>query len=696
MKKSLLTLVIVMLSITYVYYSFSDETVSQEADDMPQPESLVPVTEEVVFEFSDRVFATERLKELTIANAQCKENGLEFGDQVQNILGILVDTLEHELRNGKSERELLAYDDQFETYYSDFDDLLLRAKLNIQREKYAYSTRAEMLNEWHGVSVVNGLDAINTPLAIEALKKLGEMRGLSMSLKLRDDIQAQDVLALLQNDEIFNTYLVSPLNIEGMPLSPSTLFVLTAPNVDVQQFEQAVSLQSYTVNDVAVAIKANIPFEYIQLLVEQTSSIEDMPTVLQGTFESYANLADLAAANHNVEVLEVLESYGVRPSNEPGIITGLDLAIMNLPDTADAYPNLDSFPDKYHETLRYLINKGYRAHGSPYNDGERDGVMFRAPNRRITDSNSWALSLLQDVIGEIELLDSSHHIEQIPKDTSLISRAIETITIKKNTLQSSSANCESIRQDLLAEEGFADSDEKYQLIQRYEQGEKSVQALHDIDPALVNASGTLQPQTPDEQTGTARFTTLLQEQKYDLALSYSATHPLTEQETNKLLSTLVFNTAESFDIWQARVNHTPPSGLMAFTHLPLEKWAWLVREGFDFSVQDKWGNDFFAPAALHSPEAVQLLMEAGYSANFDNLGLDVLDILLEDSYAKGRLNPSIGLLLSSINTLEPNHFARIERLRVFFPDEYQALINLDDKAVPPVGTQINRFRNRNI
>ena len=192
------------------------------------------------------------------------------------------------------------------------------------------------------------------------------------------------------------------------------------------------------------------------------------------------------------------------------------------------------------------------------------------------------------------------------------------------------------------------------------------------------------------------FIDWLNEENYQQALNYSAGTPLTENETNHLLSALVSNTENALPIWQARVYETAPSELLVFTRLPIENWHYLMNERFDFSATDKWGGDFFRAAGLHSTEAVQLLLDNGFSPNLENLGVDVIDLLLEDSYEKGRLNPSLALILENVEKLEESHYSRIARLQKFFPSEYQKLIALHERLVPPEGTKMNRFRLNNL
>jgi len=688
MKKLILLLAIVFALIIYIYPTKSIES-TRNINDVTSTLSDNASTE--VFQFSNREFGSRKLKELTIANAQCKERNLDFSSQVQNIHQLLIKALEHELRNGKTERELLGYSNQYKTFYDGYDDLLLKAKIKIEKEKYDFTTSVDILNDWSGLSVINNFSAINIPIIIKGLKAFeGKSNGLSMGLELDNEISKSDVLALLENDDNFNTYLESPLGISGSPvLSPSILFVLTGSSLNIEEFKQAVSLRNFNVNDVAVAVMNDLPYEYLDLLIKQTISIEDIPIIVQGSYDSYANLADLAASTHNVKVLQLLETYGVHPTNELGIITGLDIAIMNLPDKVDA----ESFLDKYLETINYLIEKGYKAHGSHYQMDNETIISFKAPNRRHFQSSKALIPDLKKALHQIELVDNSYNLSQALPDDSLVSKAIESMELRKVALNDKSKSCESIRKKLLAEEGFRDHRETYDLIKRISQDDgNTAERLHYIDPVLVNLWRKTQSNHSVNREEHSDFITMLQEEKFKDALDYSSSTPLTKVETDTLLLSLLRNTESIIPIWNARGTSTPPSSLLAFKHLPFEKWESLKNDKFDFSIKDSVGNGLFLPAALNSPEAVQLLLDFGLTPEMNELGLDVLDLLLEDSYEYGRLNRSLNLIVSEIEIIEPSHHSRVARIKKYFPEEYKKLVQLNSKFMVDREIEVNQFR----
>ena len=297
----------------------------------------------------------QKVKELKIAKAQCKHKKANFLADVSDIHQELIQALENELKQGKTVRELLAYSNQYKTFYKNYNDLILLAKINIEKPKYNYTKSSEILLKWDGLSVINVFSPESIPTIVEQLKEVeGTLSGFVMTLPLAKNINKSDVYALLDNEE-FNTYLESAIGIEHSPvISPSILFVLTATHLELDEFKQAIASHSFNVNDVAIAILNDMPIEYISALIAKTDAINDMPIIGLGNSDSFNNLADLAASKHNLELLKLLERHGVKGTNEENIITAMDIAIMNLPSDAKAYQDLDNFPPKIYRYVNLL------------------------------------------------------------------------------------------------------------------------------------------------------------------------------------------------------------------------------------------------------------------------------------------------------------------------------------------------------
>ena len=108
-------------------------------------------------------------------------------------------------------------------------------------------------------------------------------------------------------------------------------------------------------------------------------------------------------------------------------------------------------------------------------------------------------------------------------------------------------------------------------------------------------------------------------------------------------------------------------------------------------ITDIHGRDVYTQAASSSSEAVQFLIDNKIPADPSKLGVDILDLALEQSYTKGELSPMIPLALQLVEKFEPNHLARVARLKMFYPAIYQQLIQLNPALKPAQGTELNHY-----
>lgn len=691
MKKfiTVITLSAIVCAI-YLHYStprsslLTNDTITEESETKALESKIQAPASQVV----EKPFA--QLSRLKQAHKQCEKNIGDFSMQVHSIGQIGVEALKKAFRSGATIKELLAYSKQYEIQYHRYDELVLNAKLSIERDKYQFTDEFDVVNNWQGLTVIDGFTAENqAELAKHFAALAGGTLGLSFNLNLKANITDNEILALIENNEHFNTYLHSPLTINGNTyISPSILFVQTAHQLDIDTFKQVVARQSFNVNDLAMAIKVDMPIDYLRILLDQVSTIQDMPIVLQGRHNYFANLADVAAYKHNVNLLKLLATKDVVPTNEPGFITGLDIAIMALTDHKNDKVHLKKYADKYSETINYLASEDYRAHGAKFQGGEE--ILFSAPNKRSFFAKNDLPQTLLKALSNLDLLKSSDYISPINNQDSPISKALIAMDEKQKALNDKSANCSAIRKSYLAVENFADRTEVYELVRRVETeyGKQNVTThLRELDPALVNF--WLRSRKPHSVTDSI-FLNLLSNNKLDEALEYSATTPLTPDENDILLTSLARETEKFMPIWKARAVNTPVSSLMGLKTVPL---ATLAQEGFDFTLKDRLGNNFFQPAVLHSTDAVNFLLDKGYEPEFAGLILDPLDLLLEDSYQKKSINPNIELMIPFVTTLEPNHFSRIARIKKFLPKEYARLLKVSKRFAVSDSTELNRFRS---
>lgn len=637
------------------------------------------------------ILASQEIKRLSSVQKQCRKSppfkrASEFDQR-------LINALEQELKRGSTPKELLAYTSQYDTYYgSRYGDLLLEAQINIEKSKYNVASSIAELSGWNGLSIIDGLSSLVISTIVNTFSTIEDIP-FSIPLKLDNSDIKPKIKALLSNGENFNTYLEHIFSITNSSvISPSILFIMVAENLTIDEFKSAASGHSFTVNDVAYAIKRQLPIGYLKALIENTQSIKDMPIfVAEGFYYNY-NLADLAVREYNTEALKILESKGVRPINEEGIITGMDIAIVNLPKTPQDYKNLKQFSKKYLNMLVYLRENGYRAHGRVNNNSDLPVITFVAPYSTSFDSDKALEPDLHDFLNSIELIDANANIKQAEENDSPLSNVFKAIRVQGADL----LVCKNIESEILAAQNFSTKSKAVKVVHELRASDNYIAPqLQAIDPVLVHLWYVME----DNKSSIASFsnqegdfTAFLKNGFYQKALDYSASVPLTQQETDFLLSIISRKTNKTVRIWNARISPKQPTSLMVFKHLSMDKWRDLLDEKFDYSLKDVWGNDIFLPAIINSEEAVSFLLDKGFRPNIESLGLDVFDLALEDSYEHGRLNKNIYRVLSFVKKMEPNHYARIVRLKNFFPNEYEQLIKVSDTLIPPENMQMNEYK----
>jgi len=692
-KHTFIVLLLIVGAALFFFYSMS----SVELAEPHSPSNVPSAVETEIPNRSFKKFASYKLNELARARHECQTNQRDFGQHIDGIHQEIIKAMEYELNHGRTVRDLLAYANQYEIFYKGYDDLLLLARMNIEKDKYDFTESVSIFNEWKGLSVLDLFNSQSVQTIIDELNQIDSIGfKTSVSLEFTDKVDVKALYELLENEK-FNTYLESPLMVGGSPvLSPSILFVLNATKLDIADYQKVISKHSFTVNDLAVAIKNNVPNEYVVPLLAQVSELADMPITVQGEYDSYENIADVAVSQFNYELLAVLDKRGVKPTHQPGIITGMDIAIMNLPSERNYYTRNETVSEKHLQTLKYLAEQGYQAHGSIIQNEHEPKITFSAPFRRSFDIDEATDPEVIKLLNKIELIDSRFDIEKMPPDQSLLSKALQVAKVRIEEQRDKGKKCESKRTEMLAEEGFVDIKLAFKIIEEIQKDEVNIaERLHNVDPFLVhlwrNSADTFRTVDPDQES---RFTELLENEQYQLALEYALTKQLTREETDILL-VLTLNGEKSdvlLDIWNSRMSPVAPSGFLMFKDLPIAQWQQFLDGGFDFSIRDQFENDIFYAAALHSVQAVQFLLENSFSPTTDHLGLDVFDLLLDESYEQGRLNPAIAPILKVISHIEPSHYARIARLKKFFPAEYDKLVALNKQLALTAPTPINQFR----
>lgn len=710
-KKGILALSVV-IGLAGIFFYFNHQT---QAPSVKSPELTAPVLSvlphDIVMDpqrlLDDPTLSTvEVLASLNEIKAQCRKMNGDFSAQIGQIHQIIITALEQSLKDGKTVRELLAYEGQYTTHYNGFDDLLLKAQVNLAREKLTITSDVSVLANWQGLDVINGF---NQDVITSIVTSMGGMTSarpaMTMKFEIKPDITADDLALLLSNQDNFNTYLDTFIQIENTAaISPSMLFVAIATQMSIEDFTLEANAKTFTVNDVALAIRNQLPSEYIEVLLNNTTAYDEFPAFIQdrdgagiddrgGT---YYNLADVAVSEFDLATLKLLANKGVKPTNEPGIFTAMDIALLNLPENQEELNGGTSL-NQYIDTLTYLKKQGYKAHGVAMERANQENeVHFRPPYlvgfRFTTPIKGLGL---EEVINDIELIDDSTSIVPAAVDDSLVSQAIIAADERKQQLAAQRAPCGRIEQDLHDAQQFATPQSMVEIVKSLMKQEVDVGAeLHRIDPALITVwhqQLLYQNQRNEAARVENEFKHLIKQNRVDEAVIYASTYTLTQSETDFLLHHVVKDESLTI-VWLSRMLPKKPSGLSMFGGLPLNKWQSLQDEKFDFALEDTWGNDLFTVAAQKSVEHVDWLLKYGLKPNMDMLGLDPFDLALEDSYKQRKLTQATIRLSQFVDKIEPSHLARIARLKVFFPEEYQALTDINKQFMVTDEIEMNQYR----
>jgi len=624
----------------------------------------------------------------------CRDQSQQQSTKVQTLNQSLVSFFVSELKKGTSVSTLLKYTNLSNINQRKYIALLKDAIVAEQKQQLNITSSLNELANWQGIETIKGF---TNDKVKEMIQQLGDNNhspsGLTLSVPLDENVQKETLYALLSNTDTFTTYVQSFIKLEGSEvISPATLFMLNANKFSLKEFEQAISSNQFTVNEVATAIKNDIPNEYIIALLQQVPVVDAMPLYEKNTV--LYNLADIAVSKFNLPLVKALQTKGITPTNEPGLFTGLDVAIVNLPKSGNL--TLAPLDAKHTQLLDYLKKRGYKAHsGNANEDLNSKGVFFvndfiYQQGAYINKQDNPAQYAYFSPIGKI----NNNALPQITEpDNSEISQLLLETQHKKEELDSTPRNCSQLFKKLFAAQKLAQNSDAYAKVREIEKeyGSNFENILQDIDPVLVNYWwNTIDRRTSSDRSDSV-FREYLATKEVQKALEYTQTTLLNQTETNVLFIRLLENPYDLMPIWDSRTLPIPPTDLVRLSWLSLEQWQALAEAGFDFSITDIHGRDVYTQAASSSVEAVQFLIDNKIPTVPSKLGVDILDLALEQSYTKGELTPMIPLALQLVEKFEPNHLARVARLKMFYPEVYQQLIQLNPALKPAQGTELNHY-----
>ena len=691
MKKILFGIVIITALAVYFFQTQPYSVAVEQADQVkPATSETSVVNKKQPNEDSPLQVVNKLKKQISL----CRDQSQQQSNRVQTLNQSLVSFFVSELKKGTSVSTLLKYTDLSKINQRTYIALLKDAIITEQKQQLNITSSLNELANWQGIEAIKGF---TNDKVKEMIQQLGDNKhnppGLTLSVPLDENVQKETLYALLSNTDTFTTYSKTFIKLEGSEvISPATLFVLNANKFTPKEFEQAISSNQFTVNEVATAIKNDIPNEYIIALLQQVPVLDAMPLYEKNTV--LYNLADIAVSKFNLPLVKALQTKGVTPTNEPGLFTGLDVAIVNLPKSGNL--TLAPLDTKHTQLLDYLKKRGYKAHsGNANEDLNSKGVFFvndfiYQQGAYINKQDNPAQYAYFSPIGKI----NNNAFPQITEpDNSDVALFLVDLKQQKAQLNNKRQNCELLQQQLKDTEQLHTVMQAYDKVQQVKNkhGSNFVRVLHDIDPVLVNYWWSSLSNQLSNDRSQSTFNEYLSKKEYQKAYEYSLSTVLTQAETDTLFSLLLLNPDDLITTWQNRLNPKPPRELTRLSRFSINHWQALAQAGFDFSITDIHGRDVYTQAASSSVEAVQFLIDNKIPADPSKLGVDILDLALEQSYTKGELSPMIPLALQLVEKFEPNHLARVARLKMFYPEIYQQLIQLNPAFKPAQGTELNHY-----
>lgn len=696
MKKLLLGLIIIAALAVYLFKT-QPNTAAVEQPNVAAPNATEPnlVNKKQPAEGTPLRIVTDLKKDIRLCRDQSQQQHIKINNLNQSLVSFFVS----ELKKGTSVPTILKYANLSEINKRQYIAFLRDAIVTEQKQQLNITSSLNELANWQGIEAIKGF---TNDKVKEMIQQLGDNKhsppGLTLSVPLDENVQKETLYALLNNTDTFTTYSKTFIKLEGSEvISPATLFVLNANKFTPKEFEQAISSNQFTVNEVATAIKNNIPNEYIFALMKQVPALDAMPLYEENSV--LYNMADIAVSQFNLPLVKALQQLGVTPTNQPGLFTGLDVAIVSLPKSGNL--TLAPLDAKHTQMLNYLTEQGYKAHSRNASDAlNSKGVSFVSDfiyqqGAYINGQENPEQYAYFNPIGKI---DNATLPQVSEPDNSDVARFLVDLKQQKKDLDNKRQNCELLQQQLSATEQLHSTMRAYNTVLevKKEHGNNFEYVLQEQDPVLVNYWwGILSNQLSNDRSHNA-FSEYLSKKDYQKAYEYSLSTPLTQTETDTLFSFLLLEPHDFIAIWQSRVEPKPPSDLARLSHFPLSQWQKLKQAGFDFSITDTYGRDVYVQAASSSVEVVQFLIDNKIPADSEKLGVDILDLALEQSYTKGELSPMIPLALQLVEKIEPNHLSRAARLKTFYPEVYEQLIKLNPALKPAEGTQLNHYTFNNL
>ena len=458
----------------------------------------------------------------------------------------------------------------------------------------------------------------------------------------------------IKNSALFNATLIAP---DGMasPFSLKSL-LLSAAADDMVLLTQALDDVELSGSDYAIGLR-HMGKAQLALLLQKTKSPAEFR--MEGM-----NLADVAVMYLRADLLPLLASYDIIPTEIRGQYSAMDLAF-----TASEWPEpkqTSVHKADRQQTIRYLQQRGYVLHGALT---QHDGAPALTVNsiwnygRRtqrdnfkqiITDAARLALANEQ----QLEAVTTA----AVPAEFAAL---LQPLQDEERQFEQSRQHCQQMRDTARQTQGLWTDAQIRAAIQNTLKTlispETAAAALHQQDPALADR---LWP-TPKkdlnipvlDQAGRERLIARLQGAGHPIRASRALKHL---QQEPALAVHWQSQDVEYLSYLQSQSN------TVAF-------WRELIKYGFSLHLQDIHGRNLYPQAFAAGPDAVALLLEEGVAVDVPAVGPDALDVALDRSYRDKKLHPAVLTIMQKVGKPEASHLSRLRRLQQYQPEVFTTL-----------------------
>ena len=406
------------------------------------------------------------------------------------------------------------------------------------------------------------------------------------------------------------------------------------------------------------------------LTPEQVAELLRYSEQLQSFRRGVYNLADMAVAFLRPDLLPVLAQYGVEPTNQPGVFSALDLALVTAGWITEK--STEPLSTQRRQTIQYLLARGYSLNASLQRDNHgRNYLQLYRDDVSSNDTNEQGPVIYQPALLAL-LADYPLTMPQVEPATPELQAFLTPLQQLNQQFNDAKTQCEQqqsrtqqqqqlwseqqINQQLTALRQIAGADTSHWTI------------AHQLDPALLDRFWQ------NQQRRTATMSSKLSRAELVAAFASAGQRSLQSTPTDQRDALLADNNKLLFALQQdatlaADWPNLPLSSLQGLFKgkdtLPF--WQALASAGFDMQLQDQYGRTLYPQAFAAGPAAVQWLLTQKVPVDQPLYGPDALDLALDASYRANQLHPALREILAQSRQLEPSHQQRLARLAKFRP-----------------------------